>query len=74
MKTSIRELPESRVRVDVDVDASDIDRRLERTARDLAREMRVPGFRKGKVPPQMVLQRVGRDAVMEQTLRDSLPE
>jgi trigger factor len=74
MKTSIRELPESRVRVDVDVDASDIDRRLERTARDLAREMRVPGFRKGKVPPQMVLQRVGREAVMEQTLRDSLPE
>ena len=74
MKTSVRELPESRVRVDVDVEASDVDRRLERTARDLAREMRVPGFRKGKVPPQMVLQRVGRDAVLEQTLRDSLPE
>jgi trigger factor len=74
MKTSVRELPDSRVRVDVDVDASDVDRRMERTARDLAREMRVPGFRKGKVPPQMVLQRVGRDAVMEQTLRDSLPE
>jgi trigger factor len=74
MKTSVRELPESRVRVEVDVDASDVDRRLQRTARDLGREMRVPGFRKGKVPPQMVLQRVGRDAVMEQTLRDSLPE
>jgi trigger factor len=74
MKTSVRELPDSRVRVDVDVEAADIDRRVERTARDLAREMRVPGFRKGKVPPQMVLQRVGREAVMEQTLRDSLPE
>jgi trigger factor len=74
MKTSVSELPESRVRVDVDVEAADLDRRVERTARDLAREMRVPGFRKGKVPPQMVLQRVGREAVMEQTLRDSLPE
>jgi trigger factor len=74
MKTSVQELPDSRVRVEVDVDASDVDRRVERTARDLAREMRMPGFRKGKVPPQMVLQRVGREAVMEQTLRDSLPE
>jgi trigger factor len=74
MKTSVRELPDSRVRVDVDVEPADLDKRLERTARGLAREMRVPGFRQGKVPPQMVLQRVGREAVMEQTLRDSLPE
>ena len=34
----------------------------------------MPGFRKGKVPPQLVLQRVGRDAVMEQALREGLPE
>jgi trigger factor len=74
MKTSVRELPDSRVRVDVDVDPDDLDRRLERTARELGRELRIPGFRKGKVPPQIVLQRVGRDAVLEQTLRDSLPE
>jgi trigger factor len=36
--------------------------------------MRVPGFRKGKVPAQIVLQRVGRGAVLEQALRDALPE
>jgi trigger factor len=74
MRTSVRELPDSRVRVDVDVDAADLDRRLEQTARELGRELRIPGFRKGKVPPQIVLQRVGREAVLEQTLRDSLPE
>ncbi len=34
----------------------------------------MPGFRKGKVPPQLVIQRVGREAVLEQALRDSLPE
>ncbi|MGI8461670.1 MAG: trigger factor, partial [Solirubrobacterales bacterium] len=33
-----------------------------------------PGFRKGKVPAQMVLQRIGREAVLEQALRDALPE
>ncbi len=74
MKTSVTELPESRVRVEVDVDANDIDSRLERTAAGLGQELKIPGFRKGKVPPQIVLQRVGRDAVLEQTLRESLPE
>jgi len=36
--------------------------------------MKMPGFRKGKVPPQIVIQRIGREAVVEQALRDSLPE
>ena len=35
---------------------------MERAAHQLARDMRMPGFRKGKVPPQLVIQRVGRDA------------
>ena len=74
MKTSVKELPDSRVRVDVDVEASDVDRRLERTARGLGSELRVPGFRKGKVPPAVVMQRVGREAVMEEALREALPE
>ncbi|HEX2436194.1 MAG TPA: trigger factor [Solirubrobacterales bacterium] len=74
MKTSVQELPDSRVRVDVDVDADDVDRRVERAARGLGGELRVPGFRKGKVPAQVVIQRVGRDAVMEEALREALPE
>jgi len=74
VKTSVKELPDSRVRVEVDVDASDVDRRVERAARGLGSELRVPGFRKGKVPAQVVIQRVGRDAVMEEALREALPE
>jgi trigger factor len=74
MKTSVKELPDSRVRVDVVVDAADLDRRVKRAARGLGSELRVPGFRKGKVPPEVVLQRVGREAVMEEALREALPE
>jgi trigger factor len=74
MKTAVRELPDSRVRVEVDVDPADVDRRLARTARGLGSELRVPGFRKGKVPAEVVLQRVGREAVMEEALREALPE
>ena len=36
--------------------------------------MRLPGFRKGKAPPSLIVQRVGRDAVLQQAVRDSLPE
>ncbi|MDQ2939289.1 MAG: trigger factor [Actinomycetota bacterium] len=74
MKTSVTELPDSRVRVDVDVTPDDVDRGISRAARGLARDMRLPGFRKGKAPPSLIIQRVGREAVLQQALRDSLPE
>jgi trigger factor len=74
MRTSVTELGESRVRVEVGIEADAVQDRLERAAHELARDMRMPGFRKGKVPAQLVIQRVGRDAVLEQALRDSLPE
>jgi trigger factor len=74
MKTEVTELPDSRVRIDASVAAEDVRRHLDRAAKQLGSELRIPGFRKGKVPPQMVLQRVGREAVLEQALRDALPE
>jgi trigger factor len=74
VKTSVTELPDSRVRVEVDVPPEDVDRGINRAARALARDMRLPGFRKGKAPPSLIIQRVGRGAVLEQALRDSLPE
>jgi trigger factor len=74
MKTSVTELGDSRVRVDVGIEPDAVQNRLEHAAGELARDMRMPGFRKGKVPPQLVIQRVGRDAVLEQALRESLPE
>jgi trigger factor len=74
METTVTELPDSRVKIDVSVDADALQQRLDRAARALAGELKLPGFRKGKVPPQLVLQRVGREAVLEEALRNSLPE
>jgi trigger factor len=74
MQTTVTELPRSRARVEVEVPAQDVDRGVQRAARALAREMRLPGFRKGKAPPSLVIQRLGYGAVLEETLRDSLPE
>jgi trigger factor len=74
MKTSVTELGDSRVRVDVAIEPELVERGVERAAAGMAREMKMPGFRKGKVPAQLVIQRIGRDAVLEQALRDSLPD
>lgn len=74
MRTTVTELPESRVRIDVGVPPEVVEKRMEGAARQLAGEMRLPGFRKGKVPAQLVIQRVGRGAVVEEALRTSLAE
>ena len=74
MQTTVTELPNSRARVEVEVPAKDVDRGVNRAARAMAREMRMPGFRKGKAPPSLVIQRLGYGAVLEEAIRDSLPE
>jgi|HubBroStandDraft_4_1064222.scaffolds.fasta_scaffold33837_1 trigger factor len=73
VSTTVTELADSRVRVDVQVPPAEIEARIERAARRLGRELKLPGFRKGKVPAPLVLQRVGRDAVLDEAVRDSLP-
>lgn len=74
METNVTELPDSRVRVEVEVPPEDVERGVNRAARALAKEMRLPGFRKGKAPPSLVIQRLGFGAVLEEAIRDSLPE
>jgi trigger factor len=72
METTVKELPDSRVRVDVDVDPKDVEGSIARTAEELGKDMKLPGFRKGKVPPEMVVQRLGRQTVLTQALESSL--
>ncbi len=72
VKTSITELPESRVRVQAEVPADEVERRVQQAARKLGGQMRIPGFRKGKVPPPVVIRRLGREAVLDEALRSSL--
>jgi trigger factor len=74
LKTTVEELENSRVRVEVEVPPADVAVHTQRAARALAREMRLPGFRKGKAPPSLVIQRLGFESVFEQALRDALPE
>jgi trigger factor len=74
MQTTLKELPESRVEVQAEVPPEDVERAANRAARAMARELRLPGFRKGKAPPSLVIQRLGFGAVLAEAIRDALPE
>jgi trigger factor len=71
--TKTTELGDSRVRLEVEVPSEALERELRSAASELGREMRVPGFRSGKVPADVVLRQVGREAVMDEAVRRGLP-
>jgi trigger factor len=72
VKTRVEELPESRVRLDVEVPEADVQHAFEHAASDMAESLRVPGFRAGKAPIPVVIARVGREAVWQEALRGHL--
>jgi trigger factor len=74
MQTTVSELPNSRARVEVEVDPADVEGRIKSTAARLGQEMKIPGFRKGKVPPEIVVQRLGREAILTEALESSLAD
>lgn len=74
METTLKELPSSRVEVEVKVDAADVEKATSRAARAMAKEMRMPGFRAGKAPASLVIQRLGFGPVLQEAIREALPE
>jgi trigger factor len=73
VKTTKTDLGDSRVRVDVEVESAALEREMETAAAAIGKEMRVPGFRSGKVPAQVVIRQVGREAVLDEAVRRGLP-
>jgi trigger factor len=74
METTLKELPNSRVEVEVEVVAADVEKATSRAARAMAKEMRMPGFRAGKAPTSLVIQRLGFGPVLQEAIREALPE
>jgi trigger factor len=72
LTAEVTNLEENRVRLEVSVPEDEVRREFDKAVRKVGREVRVPGFRAGKVPPQVVMQRVGREVVVEEMLRSSL--
>jgi trigger factor len=74
VKTDVEELSPTRVRLTVEVPFEELKSSLDHAYREVARQVRVPGFRPGRVPPRVIDQRVGREAVLEHAVNDAVPE
>jgi len=74
VKTDVEELSPTRVRLTVEVPFDELKPSLDQAYRDVGRQVRIPGFRPGHVPRQVLDQRIGRGAVLEQALNDAVPE
>jgi trigger factor len=74
VSTSTTDLGDSKVRLDVEVPGEAVERELQHVAEAAGRDMKIAGFRQGKVPPQVVIQRVGRPALLDEAIRHGMPE
>jgi len=68
VQTQVEELAENRVRLTVQVPSHDVHHAVEHAASDLAKSAKIPGFRKGKVPRNVLVQKLGRERVMAEAV------
>jgi len=74
VKTDVEELSPTRVKLTIEVPFEELKKSLDQAYREVARQVRVPGFRPGKVPPRIIDQRIGRGVVLEQAINDAVPQ
>jgi trigger factor len=74
VKTDVEELSPTRVRLSVEVPFDELKPSLDKAYREVGRQVRIPGFRPGRVPPPVIDRRVGRDVVLSQAVNDALPD
>jgi len=70
MKVTTERQEDCQVKVIVELDAADVDKKLRQTARTLSRQFTVPGYRRGKAPFHAVMRVFGREAIQQQALED----
>ena len=74
MKTDVEELSPTRVKLTIEVPFEELKASLDKAYREVSKQVRIPGFRPGHVPPRIIDQRLGRGAVLEQAINDAVPQ
>ncbi|MEM8620027.1 MAG: trigger factor [Actinomycetota bacterium] len=74
MKSSVEPLEGNKVKLYVEVEEDEFERDIDRAFKEIAKEVRLPGFRNGKVPRKVLEARVGLAPAREQALRNAVPE
>jgi len=74
VKTDVEELSPTRVRLSVEVPFDELKPSLDKAYREVARQVRIKGFRPGRVPPPVIDRYIGREAVLNQAVDDAMPD
>jgi trigger factor len=72
MQPQVEELGDSKVRLTVEVPSADVKHAVEHAASDLAGSVKIPGFRKGKVPFPVLVQRIGRERLYAEAVESHI--
>jgi trigger factor len=70
--TQVEELPDNKVRLTVDVPSADVHHAVEHAASDLAESVKIPGFRKGKVPIPVLVSRIGKERIYTEAIESHI--
>ena len=73
MKSNVEQLSPTRVRIEVQVPFTELEPDFQRAYKELAKQVRLPGFRPGKAPAKLLEARFGREAMLEQVVNEALP-
>jgi len=74
VKTDVEELSPTRVKLTIEVPFAELKPSLDKAYREVGKQVRIPGFRPGHVPPRVIDQRLGRGVVLEQAVNDAVPQ
>jgi trigger factor len=72
MATQVEELPDNKVRLTVEVPQADLEHAVEHATSDLAGSVKVPGFRQGKVPTEVLQARIGRERIFREAVESHI--
>src|SRR4026209_3064270 len=72
MATQVEELPDNKGRLTVEVPQADLEHAVEHATADLAGSVKVPGFRQGKVPTEVLQARIGRERIFREAVESHI--
>lgn len=73
MKSTVEQLSPTRVRINVEVPFAELEPDFQRAYKELAKQVRLPGFRPGKAPIKLLEARFGRETMLDQIVNEALP-
>jgi trigger factor len=73
VKSTVEQLSPTRVRINVEVPFKELQPDFDKAYKELAKQVRLPGFRPGKAPAKLLEARVGREAILDQVVNEALP-